>query len=136
MKRYPWKSSPWFLLFLVIYNLFPPCVYFFWEGGTALSASRWLAFFVCFYAVDIIWLVMLLGNRVDLLEDRFVVHCSLSKLTYAITDVIRMEKLEKSFVAPERILMVTKRKKFYLSLKDCDGFMAAIRQAQAKAAQQ
>lgn len=136
MKRYPWKVSPWFLLFLVIYNLFPPCMYFFWEGGAALSPSRWAVFFVCFYAVDIIWLGLLLGNRVDLFEDRFVVHYSLGKLTYAITDVIRMEKLEKSPISSERILMVTKKKKFYLSLKDCDGFMAAIRQAQAKAGQQ
>lgn len=136
MKRYPWKVSPWFLLFLVIYNLFPPFMYFFWEGGAALSPSRWAVFFVCLYAVDIIWLALLLGNRVDLFEDRFVVHYSLGKLTYAITDVIRMEKLEKSPISSERILMVTKKKKFYLSLKDCDGFMAAIRQAQSKAAQQ
>lgn len=132
MKKYPGKSAPWFLLFVVVYTLIPPCIYFFWEGGAALSPARWAAFFLCFYAVDLIWLVMLLRNRVELFEDRFVVYSGLNKAAIPLKSVMRVERVEKTALSPERLRITAQGRKFYLAVKDNDGLAAELNQVAAR----
>lgn len=132
MKKYPGKNALWFLLFVIIYTLIPPCVYFFWEGGAALSPTRWAAFFLCFYIVDLIWLTFLLRNRVELSEDKLVVYSGLNKTTFPLSSVLRVERVEKTALSPERLRVTAQGRKFYLAVKDLDGLAAELNQAAAR----
>lgn len=132
MKKYPGKNALWFLLFVIIYTLIPPCVYFFWEGGAALSPTRWAIFFLCFYAVDLIWLSYLLRNRVELSEDKLVVYSGLNKTAFPLSSVLRVERVEKTALSPERLRVTAQGRKFYLAVKDLDGLAAELNQAAAR----
>lgn len=132
MKKYPGQSALWFILFVVIYTLIPPCIYFFWEGGAALSPTRWAVFFLCFYAADLIWLSYLLRNRVELFEDRFVVYSGLGKTTFPLKSVVRVERVEKTALSPERLRITAQGRKFYLAVKDIDSLAAELNQAAAR----
>lgn len=132
MKKYPGQSALWFILFVVIYTLIPPCIYFFWESGADLSPTRWAVFFLCFYAADLIWLSYLLRNRVELFEDRFVVYSGLGKTAFPLKSVVRVERIEKTALSPERLRITAQGRKFYLAVKDIDGLAAELNQAAAR----
>lgn len=66
MERYKGKNAIWLILVFVFYNLLPIGIYFLTDDKENLYNNWWLLIWVFYYSFNIIWIPVLIRNRVEL----------------------------------------------------------------------
>ena len=132
MERYKGKNDIWLILVFVFYNLLPIGIYFFTDDKENLYNNWWLLIWVFYYSFNIIWIPVLIRNRVELYDDYFIFYYGLGKEKIFIKDILKIEKSNNSIASSanslDRIHLITTQKDFYISLKNNDNFIDKIKQ--------
>ena len=85
-----------------------------------------------YYSFNIIWIPVLIRNRVELYDDYFIFYYGFGKEKIFIKDVLKIEKSNNSIASSanslDRIHLITTQKDFYISLKNNDNFIDKIKQ--------
>ena len=74
MERYKGKNAIWLILVFVFYNLLPRGIYFLTDDKENLYNNWWLLIWVFYYSFNIIWIPVLIRNRVELYDDYFIFY--------------------------------------------------------------
>lgn len=132
MERYKGKNAIWLILVFVFYNLLPIGIYFLTDDKENLYDSWWILIWVFYYSFNIIWIPVLIRNRVELYDDYFIFYYGFGKEKIFIKDILKIEKSNNSIASSanslDRIHLVTTQKDFYISLKNNDNFIDKIKQ--------
>ena len=124
MERYKGKNDIWLILVFVFYNLLPIGIYFFTDDKENLYNNWWLLIWVFYYSFNIIWIPVLIRNRVELYDDYFIFYYGFGKEKIFIKDILKIEKSNNSIASSanslDRIHLITTQKDFYISLKNND----------------
>ena len=132
MERYKGKNAIWLILVFVFYNLLPIGIYFLTDGKENLYNNWWLLIWVFYYSFNIIWIPVLIRNRVELYDDYFIFYYGFGKEKIFIKDILKIEKSNNSIASSanslDRIHLITTQKDFYISLKNNDNFIDKIKQ--------
>ena len=132
MERYKGKNDNWLILVFVCYNLLPIGIYFFTDDKENLYNNWWLLIWVFYYSFNIIWIPVLIRNRVELYDDYFIFYYGFGKEKIFIKDILKIEKSNNSIASSanslDRIHLITTQKDFYISLKNNDNFIDKIKQ--------
>ena len=132
MERYKGKNDIWLILVFVFYNLLPIGIYFFTDDKEDLYNNWWLLIWVFYYSFNIIWIPVLIRNRVELYDDYFIFYYGFGKEKIFIKDNLKIEKSNNSIASSanslDRIHLITTQKDFYISLKNNDNFIDKIKQ--------
>ena len=127
-KRFDGKTAWWLWLLFMLYNLIPVGIIvfdkdFIWNLENIIS-------FAVLYALNIIWLPILIRDWVDVYEDRFVFYYGFAKYVIYFDDIVSISKSHNPISATansfDRIHIVTKKKGFYLSLYKNDEFISEV----------
>ena len=132
MERYKGKNDIWLILVFVFYNLLPIGIYFFTDDKENLYNNWWLLIWVFYYSFNIIWIPVLIRNRVELYDDYFIFYYGFGKEKIFIKDILKIEKSNNSIASSanslDRIHLITTQKDFYISLKNNYNFIDKIKQ--------
>ena len=119
MERYKGKNDIWLILVFVFYNLLPIGIYFFTDDKENLYNNWWLLIWVFYYSFNIIWIPVLIRNRVELYDDYFIFYYGFGKEKIFIKDILKIEKSNNSIASSanslDRIHLITTQKDFYIS---------------------
>ena len=132
MERYKGKNDIWLILVFVFYNLLPIGIYFLTDDKENLYNNWRLLIWVFYYSFNIIWIPVLIRNRVELYDDYFIFYYGFGKEKIFIKDILKIEKSNNSIASSanslDRIHLITTQKDFYISLKNNDNFINKIKQ--------
>ena len=132
MERYKGKNDIWLILVFVFYNLLPIGIYFLTDDKENLYNNWRLLIWVFYYSFNIIWIPVLIRNRVELYDDYFIFYYGFGKEKIFIKDILKIEKSNNSIASSanslDRIHLITTQKDFYISLKNNDNFIDKIKQ--------
>lgn len=131
MKKYDGKNSWWLILIFIIYDILP--LGFFLCGFFELFTNIWwLICWIFYYGLNLVWVPVLIRNRVELFDSYFIFYYGFGKEIINIKDIIEINKsrnpIASSANSLDRIHILTKNKDFYISLKDNDDFISEIKQ--------
>ena len=116
----------------MFYNLLPIGIYFLTDDKENLYNNWWLLIWVFYYSFNIIWIPVLIRNRVELYDDYFIFYYGFGKEKIFIKDILKIEKSNNSIASSanslDRIHLITTQKDFYISLKNNDNFIDKIKQ--------
>lgn len=131
MKKYDGKNSWWLILIFIIYDILP--LGFFLCGFFELFTNIWwLICWIFYYGLNLVWVPVLIRNRVELFDGYFIFYYGFGKEIINIKDIIEINKsrnpIASSANSLDRIHILTKNKDFYISLKDNDDFISEIKQ--------
>ena len=99
MERYKGKNAIWLILVFVFYNLLPIGIYFLTDDKENLYNNWWLLIWVFYYSFNIIWIPVLIRNRVEFYDDYFIFYYSFGKEKIFIKDVLKIEKSNNSIAS-------------------------------------
>lgn len=127
MKVYKGENAFHFILFIILYNIIP-LVFFMIED---CFSSIWLTvMWTLYYACDMIWLPLFIRNYIELYDDYFLFYYGFLKERIDLKDVVQMERSRNAIASAanslNRIHVITKKKDFYIALKDNDGFIKDV----------
>lgn len=132
MERYNGKNATWLIVVFVFYNLLPVGIYFLTDDKENLYHNWWLLIWVFYYSFNIIWIPVLIRNRVELYDDYFIFYYGFGKEKIFIKDILKIEKsndpIATSANSLDRIHLVTTQKDSYISLKNNDDFINKLKQ--------
>lgn len=131
MKKYDGKNSWWLILIFIIYDILP--LGFFLCGFFELFTNIWwLICWIFYYGLNLVWVPVLIRNRLELFDGYFIFYYGFGKEIINIKDIIEINKsrnpIASSANSLDRIHILTKNKDFYISLKDNDDFISEIKQ--------
>lgn len=131
MKKYDGKNSWWLILIFIIYDILP--LGFFLCGFFELFTNIWwLICWIFYYGLNLVWVPVLIRNRVELFDSYFIFYYGFGKEMINIKDIIEINKsrnpIASSANSLDRIHILTKNKDFYISLKNNDDFISEIKQ--------
>lgn len=131
MKKYDGKNSWWLILIFIIYDILP--LGFFLCGFFELFTNIWwLICWIFYYGLNLVWVPVLIRNRVELFDSYFIFYYGFGKEIINIKDIIEINKsrnpIASSANSLDRIHILTKNKDFYISLKNNDDFISEIKQ--------
>lgn len=131
MKKYDGKNSWWLILIFIIYDILP--LGFFLCGFFELFTNIWwLICWIFYYGLNLVWVPVLIRNRVELFDSYFIFYYGFGKEIINIKDIIEINKsrnpIASSANSLDRIHILTKNKDFYISLMDNDDFISEIKQ--------
>lgn len=131
MKKYDGKNSWWLILIFIIYDILP--LGFFLCGFFELFTNIWwLICWIFYYGLNLVWVPVLIRNRVELFDSYFIFYYGFGKEIINIKDIIEINKsrnpIASSANSLDRIHILTKNKDFYIFLKNNDDFISEIKQ--------
>ena len=129
MKTFKGKNALWFILIFMIYNCLPFIILL---KGTNME-SQWflIVLLVVYYSGDLIFLPIMINNKIELYDDYFVFYYGFSKDQIYIKDIIDIKK-SHNFIASsanslDRLYIHTCHKDMYIALQNNDKFMKIIK---------
>lgn len=130
MKEFKGKNAIWFILIFIIYNLLP---FFPLENKVNIDNKLGLIIvFILYYCGDIIFIPILIKNKIELYDDYFIFYYGFSKEKIYIKDILKIHKshnpIASSANSIDRIYISTKYKELYVSLKQNDEFIQIIKE--------
>lgn len=130
MKEFKGKNAIWFILIFIIYNLLP-----FFPSENEVNIDNKLGLiivFILYYCGDIIFIPILIKNKIELYDDYFIFYYGFSKEKIYIKDILKIHKshnpIASSANSIDRIYISTKYKELYVSLKQNDEFIQIIKE--------
>lgn len=128
MERFEGKNAAWLIVGAVIYQCLP--FFCFWADPSMLANGWWIALWAVYYALDLIWIPVLVRNRVELYADFFRLCYGFGTEQISLLDIQTIGRSRNGIASCanslDRIHIVTSKKEFYLSLKENDRFIEEI----------
>lgn len=128
MKQYYGKNSWWVLLIFIAYNILPFPIAF-RESDIPRNVFS-ILIIILYYAFNIIWIPILVRNRIEVFENYFIFYYGFSKKRVYLKDIITIEKsrdwISSSANSLDRIHIVTKEEDFCIALKENDEFLNEV----------
>ena len=91
MERYKGKNAIWLILVFVFYNLLPIGIYFLAGDKGNFYDSWWILIWLFYYSFNIIWIPVLIRNRVELYDDYFIFYYGFGKEKIFINPYLHSE---------------------------------------------
>lgn len=133
MKVYQGKNAGYFIFFLVLYNLIPLV---FFVLGAGFSNIWFMITWIVYYGCDIILLPIFIRNYIELYDDHLIFYYGFSKERIELKDILTLEKsrnpIASSANSLDRIHVITRKKDFYIALKENDEFIKEVFQRKQK----
>lgn len=130
MKTYHGKNGIGLIIIFLFYNILP-ILLIFQNLSTFLSSGWWILFWVVYYSFNLLWIPVMLNNKIELYEEYFIFYYGFWKERIMISDIIEIQKsrnpIASSANSTDRIHIITTEKNFFVSLKDNDGFTQEIK---------
>lgn len=128
LKVYYGKNAWWFIAFFILYNILP--ILIFLIDNSILSNILWIILWCVYYGFNIILIPIMVRNYIVLYDKYFVFYYGFANEKIEIKNILKIEK-SNNFIASsanslDRIHIVTKKKDFYIALKDNDNFINEI----------
>ena len=134
MKKFNGKNAWWLIIIVIIYNLLPLMIFI--GKPENFIGIWWIIIAVGYYAFNLIWLPLMIINRIELYDDYFIFYYGFSKEKIFLRDLIKMEKTRNPIASLanslDRINLVTKKKDFFVALKDNDDFIDCVKQRRSQ----
>lgn len=129
MKKYYGKNDAWFLIVFIFYNVFP-IILITLNAKTLLSHFWWIFFWIIYYSFNLFWIPIAVRNRIELFEDYFIFYYGFCKEKIFLKDIIDIHKsrnpIASSANSLDRIHVITKKKDFYVAMKNNDDFIREV----------
>ncbi len=125
MREYKGKTSMYLISLFIAYNVLP--LLFFFNGRQMPFHLFWVIVWVIYYSSNIIWIPILLKNKVSLYDDHFVLSYGLSTTTVYINDITCIERssdpIQSTPLSTDRVHIQTNENDLLISLMDIDEFI-------------
>ena len=123
------KNAVWFILIFLLYNALP-LLCFFYEVNVSM---QWLwMMLIIYYSGDLIFIPIMIRNRIELYGDYFVFYYGFSKEIIAIKDIKEIKRshnpIASSANSLDRIYISTAKKNLYIALKNNAKFIAMVKE--------
>lgn len=130
MKVFKGKNAVWFILIFIIYNVLPMISI----DGNINITNKWVLIitFIFYYCGDLIFIPVIVRNKIVLYDDYFVFYYGFSTEKFYIKDIKEIKRshniIASSANSIDRIYISTKHKDLYVSLQKNEEFIQQIKE--------